>query len=84
MNAEDFIGTKQTLKGFVFSMTEELEEKEYDVINAKQVPLIMMNMETLNETYYYAVSLLLKCSDMKKAKWTKKIPLRKLETSESK
>lgn len=78
MNAESFIGTMQTLKGFVFSTKEELPEREYKVLNAKQVPLTMINFNTFEEEHYYAVSLLLKRSDMKRAKWTKKIPLRKL------
>jgi hypothetical protein len=78
MKAKDFIGTKQKLKGYVFSMSEELDEEEYNVIDAKQVPLLMIDTTTLEETNYYAVNLLLKRSGMKRAKWTRKIPLRRL------
>lgn len=76
--AEDFIGTKQKISGHVFNVKKELPEQEYSVLNAKQVPYACININTLEETQFYAVSLLLKCKGMKRSKWSRKIPLREL------
>lgn len=77
---QKLIGTKQTMGGCLFSRNE-IEFKQYDVIDWRWGSARIMDMKTL-KVKHPTIELLVKNSEMKASRWTKPFPVRSVNLNE--